>query len=337
MRIFVVEKPTTARELAPHLATKWPEEEMMFLSIATVNLVNFTSPRALPYQDYPLITDAFYKPNLKRWGVRDNEGCFVIGYSQCAGKLGERMNLTIDDVTELLAKADSIVCATDWDASGMWGFDFLLAQCCPQRHLLEHQVLKLDGGYDAKSIKRCINSPLSTRDESYLKLLNAGKVKRYFDYNFNTNSLVIFGKLYRELTGSKKSVFISKYMLQAFLYFVEQGSIKHFKAALILQQWKGTGKYSPNDSAHTHGMGTPASRGSMLKNLTDLGLLKQDEHQLQLSELGTQFASALHKDCCDPDLPFRLDAWMCMPFEEAKTRIDSYLMRLFGKQKRYQN
>jgi hypothetical protein len=42
----------------------------------------------------------------------------------------------------------------------------------------------------------------------------------------------------------------------------------------------------------------------------------------------------LHKDCYDPDLPFRLHEWCMLPSEIAIPKINQYINRLFGKQKK---
>jgi hypothetical protein len=56
---------------------------------------------------------------------------------------------------------------------------------------------------------------------------------------------------------------------------------------------------------------------------------------VSLSENGRKFLQALHPDCQDFDLPFRLQEWQKLPSEEARKKIDKYLLTWFGRQKRF--
>ena len=87
---------------------------------------------------------------------------------------------------------------------------------------------------------------------------------------------------------------------------------------------------------HLFGMGSAASRQNIHACLTELGLTNQSEKgMLSITPLGTAFVAALHPDCRDFDLPFRLDAWMSMGVEVAEPAIERYLKTFFGKQLRF--
>lgn len=332
MRVIIVESPAKARFLFESFRKHWSDEKLFFVAIASVNIVRASSPRSLPYSSYPRVSDPSFKPNLYRWNTKSGQGCFAMGLEAQGDQLLPAVEMTEACVRGILAGAHTIVCTVEWDASGVWAFDYLMKEYCPNKSGLEHPVF----AYKGSSIACDLEQMGSTFDQAYSELLNAGLVKRYFEYNFNTNSLVIFGSLYRKLSLTAEPAFLSKYMVQVLLFLGQKGQMHFRDLELYMSKWCGTGKYDKHACTHSHGMGTPASRQMIISNLVDLGLVLKDENYLlQMSELGRRFVDQLHKDCLDPDLPFRIDAWMCKPFSDSKPLMDSYLRRFFGKQKRF--
>lgn len=195
-----------------------------------------------------------------------------------------------------------------------------------------------------------VNKAFKEKDLFYKKLpyeINEGKVFHYFTYNFNVNSLAIFGAALEKI--GIENMMMSKNML-LLLYWMRENPFPLSEGRLIAEgmyKWKGTGKYAFDKSLK---LGNPASRAQIIENLKKVGLIEafkktgyrsySSENQLvtydvyYLSPQGHEFLKLLHKDCNDADLPFRLRDWKNQDFDTVKPKIDRYLKTFFGKQKR---
>jgi DNA topoisomerase IA len=333
MRLIIVEKPSCIRLLASSAQETWPHDELIFLSAITITLTLPILPRGLAYSAYPMIAEPAFKPNADRL-----EGAFCCSYRADATGIHEPTRLTVEQTCYLINRADNVVCMPDYDYRGVWGVDQLLEMFRQDLCKEELDVIRLVGGYTEKHCNFAVQNLIKPSAPSYQTLLNAGRVKSYFDYNFALNSLPIFGNLYRSLLKESAPVFISKYAIQFIIYLSEnEGLSEHvFNGRLYGNKWKGSGQYNSQEVTYLDGIGSPASRFEIQKQLIKLGLIVHRDRNLYLTENGLQFVARLHKDTKDYDLPFRLDQWMKMPFDEVKEKIDTYLKTFFGKQKRYQ-
>ena len=119
-------------------------------------------------------------------------------------------------------------------------------------------------------------------------------------------------------------------MLQL-LYYVrnqQQKNINYSCGKLIPEmiKWKGTGKYNFNTS-----IGNAASFSAILENLILLKLLIVNDKNVYITDKGIAFLEYLPKDCMDYDLPFRIELWSQLPFEDSKIKIDNYLTQYYKK------
>jgi hypothetical protein len=342
MRLIIAENIMMAKKIAPFTAERWPGEDIMIMASMPYILNKYSYPRGLAYSDYPLLGNPSYKKTEDRF----DDGTFGRGV-RVSGQFISNFAIAFKSACNLMQTAEHLVFAGDWDHAGVWGMERLLDLLAPERDKTDFDVTVFNGGLDEDSIRRVLSNLRRPDDERYMALANAAKVKRYFDYNFNVNSLAILGNLYRDVTGTNAPVLITKNMVQILIHAVSNVAvaISGRSNSLNLSRWKGTGKYDPDAFEKydwwLEGLGSAASRPALLAQMKELGLLEPvggDERPnvYLTTELGRTFEGRLHKDCTDQDLPFRLNLWMEKPFEEAKLSIDQYLLTFFRKQKRYQ-
>lgn len=336
MRLIIVEKPAVARALAKAAKATWPDDELIILSAVTITMVSFILPRGLAYSSYPMTTEPQCKPDPERWHEPHFEFCWANEVIDTG--LAPTIRLTIEATSDLINRADHIVCAPDWDYSGVWGIEQVFKLFRPNLIDQDLPVISNIWPLDGEAIAQRFSNMKTTKLLEYQTLKNAGRIKFYFDYNYALNSLPVLGNLYRDVFETDQPVFISKYALQTLFYVNEQGekSINRIECDMAGHHWMGTGKYQVDSYRHLDGIGSPASRLCITRQLISLGLCKLTEAKISVTEKGLEFIARLHEDTRDSDLPFRLDLWMEMPFEEAKSKIDTYLKTFFGKQKRYQ-
>jgi hypothetical protein len=342
MRLIITEKPYLFDVLVPMAVERWPGEEIIMICSMPYWLNVYSYPRGLGYNEYPLLGEPAYKKPTARF----EDGSFTRAVIVTGGKAMHRYRMSFEQARMEMLRADSLVFAGDWDHAGVWGMEQMLELLMPGCDQPMFDVIILDSGQDQATIRRALNDLRTPADPRYQALKNSARLKRYFDYNFNVNSLAILGNLYRAVTDTNQPVLLTKNMVQILLHAAKTGEISEYGRENSISDWKGTGKYTWQDRGGAEhwldGIGSAASRHEIVKQMSNLGLLVQKEgsrfaHCHSITQLGSKLASRIHKDCADPDLPFRLHHWMSRPFAEAKVSIDAYLMSFFRKQKRLQD
>lgn len=336
MRLIIVEKPSIARALAKAAKATWPDDELIILSAVTITMVSFILPRGLAYSSYPMTSEPQCKPDPERWHEPHFEFCWANTVTDTG--LAPTIRLTVEATSDLINRADHIVCAPDWDYSGVWGIEQVFKLFRPALIDQELPVITKIWPMDEDAIAQRLANLETTKLPEYQTLKNAGRIKFYFDYNYALNCLPVLGNLYRDVFNTDQPVFISKYALQTLFYVNEQGekSRNRIECNMAGHHWIGTGKYKTDSYRYLDGIGSPASRWDITRQLVSLGLCSHTDSILGVTDKGREFIARLHADARDFDLPFRLDHWMSMQFEEAKVKIDTYLKTFFGKQKRFQ-
>lgn len=316
--VFMVEKPDVATHLAPYLRAKFKDAKIYTLSLLSViGTFDFDFPRGLTFRDIPYLREP-------KWKYPSNREFKPVQEILADGIV--RLDLSPKDVLEI---ADKIVFVTDPDPASTLGFHLMISE------FLGHERTKDE--YDAiilislapSDLERAVNNPHSTKDDWYKRLLKIGTAKKYFDYNYNTNSLVIFGELLRGLGVDTNQYILSKYSLQV-LYDLKMRGPKNYHAYyLLMGQWVGTGKYPLTK------IGSIESRHAILEGLIQNNLVsRDDQQQISITNTGSRFLSLLHPDCHDADLPLRIEKWIT-DWDSSREKIERYLNTFFGKQKRF--
>ncbi|MDU8350964.1 hypothetical protein RYA05_03535 [Pseudomonas syringae pv. actinidiae] len=331
MRVIIVEKPFSAEMLLPIASKFWPGEPIALVAIHfAVFTHSFSFPSRTSYRKLPAVVEPEY--NTEKWFLQYDGKASIRVYTGYDGVEIKRENFNnSESLRAFLLNATSVSFACDWDSTGALIFDQSIVSFLPEFAGTAMPAIKIMSPSDDHIHKALLN-PISTDHPVFQAMLNAAKIKRYFEYNFHLNGNVILGDLYRHLSGRSGMVAISKYMLLMLFHIQQVGFIKEHLVYHVMEKWKG----KDNSNGKTSPMGSPASRRSIVQNSLELGLLCIEEGLYRPTPLGTEFLNSLHKDCYDPYLPQRIEGWQALSYETAKPLMDTYLKTFFKKQKRFQ-
>jgi hypothetical protein len=321
--LIVAEKPAIARAIAPFAKKQWPDAHITFVHAVPYGNIKFSYPRGLKSQDFPYLAEP--KDCLQSWG---DWSCKPVVY----GAIG--LFVPTEMREELFTSADIIVSACDPDPTGASAFAVLLEQVFGDDRFLACPALSLYG-LDNESIVRAF-ARMAPFGELCARSLEAGRLKRYFDWNWNVNSLAILGETQRRAGVPADAPPLSKYALQLLYGLRNQQPMTDGKVISLMQRWPG--RYQVPLGEWRAQLGSAASRSPILDNLVSAGHLARTEvdgkQGVLVSARGRTLLELLHPDCEDPDLPFRLHAW-CEKGAASKPAIDGYIKTFFGKQTRF--
>ncbi|MBB4861190.1 hypothetical protein HNP46_000001 [Pseudomonas nitritireducens] len=343
MILIVSDKWYCSTQIASALVDVLAGEEVLYLAGLARFSLSPSYPRNLKYASFPILLEPEYavRPTLDQ----DGPEAYMRLHRCVEGKTTSLPPCDRNAVSELLARAEKVILAPDQNIINAWAVWKLVTTLGGAD--IEEKLFIVEGllFYPPELIRDRFANMFQSGSTGYERQISPGKIKRFFDYNFDINSSAVLGKLYQSVCGRHPQHNMSKYMLQALYWLQEQEWVETEDVDQRLQQWPGTGRHAPSEFWMLHGLGSVLSRRRMMTQLFEVGLVEIRrenpivEHSLlgyTISEKGSAYLGRLHKDCRDPDLPYRLEAWMGLPEEEAKAKISSYLRRFFGQQKRKQ-
>lgn len=328
--IIVAEKPAISQAIAPFARKHWPDADIGFVHISFHHL-KFRYPHTLRWADFPHVSEP------------QNAVAALGGWKSPFIRLTAEGIRVLPEIAPAadLRRADLVVCACDPDHTGAISFEVAVdylrgageAAACP--------TLKI-ATWDNDAIEAAF-AAIAPFSAAHGARLEYGRTKRYFDWNWNVNSLSVLGEAQRRAgvysnpkTGG--APLLSKYALQLLFGLQGRPPMSEGDTMLLMQKWPGTGRYHALQGDWLQQLGSPASRAPILDNLFYAGLLERvstpGQQGIQVSERGRALLELLHPDCEDLDLPFRLHAW-CEQGASAKPAIDRYIKTFFGKQLRY--
>lgn len=326
MKICIVaEKPSITRAIAPFARKHWPSDDITFIHVVPYLNIRFRYPHALKWADYPHVSEP--QNTVAPLALAPAPMRFMPDGLMLEG-------LRPEDALPHLRRADLIVCACDPDHTGAVSFDVAMdcllgaerASMCPSLRI---------SALDDASVEAAF-AGMAPFGEVLAASAEYGRVKRYFDWNFNVNSYAVLGAAQRR--AGVPDVPLSKYALQLLYGLRNRPPMTDGLVINLMQKWAGTGRYLARAGAAGLRFGSAASRLRILDNLLEAGLVARTEvdgkHAVQVSARGQALMNLLHPDCEDPDLPFRLHAW-CEAGAASKPAIDRYIKTFFGKQKRF--
>lgn len=322
--VVLAEKPAFAHRFAPHLRNHWPHAAIVLLHTCSLGPMRFRYPRGLAWADYPTLAEPSYS-------LAADHAWTPLQIAP-DGAVAPLPAWSGPECLRALREADDVVYLCDPDPTGAMAFYLTVEAVRGAGEGGRDWPAFALQAWDERSLAETARQP--KRFASHLQpLIQAGLVKRYFDFNFNVNALAIFGRVLRDggVDTRTVTVALSKYGLQA-LYDLRRQAQPLPADALLWRwaRWPGTGKYP----SAPRGLGSAMSRGLLLEQLQAAGLIGPDP-QLALGAAGVALLARLHPDCEDPDLPFRLDAWQRAGLAAAQPAMDRYLRTVFGKQKRF--
>jgi hypothetical protein len=339
MKVVITEKHMVSKALCQAYEENNSDERITFICTYGITSFKYVYPKNMKWSDYPALQTPKYTPTTNSPFIRIDPNQFTYGLEYNGReKTVKTVRLTLDECRHLISTAKEIVFACDFDIRGVASFEQFINEFSPNRRGEAFEAHFLFN-YQMTELRRKIASPDNTSHPAYQKLLNASMVKRYFEFNFDINSVAIFGKTYAAVNGNSIDQYISKYQLQLLFWLRNNNGISWAKLiSFMATKWKGTGKYNPDDYDmwHANILGSASSHADIISCLIEKRLIERSIHEvISITNLGISFLDAVHKDCEDSDLPFRINLWTKEPFEEAKIKIDRYLNRFFSKQKRF--
>lgn len=323
--LIVTDKPFVSRNLAGAARRRWPTEKVTFVHLAYFSNVKFAYPRGNALADYPQVSTPRYK--LTDWASWVQPPLVL----QLDGSLQPAQMST-----QIFNDAETLMLVAG-DESSAHRFKTLITSVLGPIALedcLGVSLVKLPKQFSESDLDQAFDTPAPFEDVFSDELL-AQDVRQYFDWNWNINAAAILGAIARSIGVPDTAPRVSKYGLQ--LLFALQSSPPLPEGAIVekMYAWKGSGRYKP--SKDLQGLfGSPTSRGAILHQMLEAGFITADSpSKYRLSTQGHAFLNALHPDCADADLPFRLKAWSQEGLVCAGPKIDRYIHTFFGKAKRF--
>jgi hypothetical protein len=363
MRVIFNESHRLAEALFPLACEQWPDEDIAMVVMCFPYFASkFDFPRTLRYQDLPQVRDPAYK--LRRETIDPLSDSFLEPFSdsflvttRIDGVKRPDVSYGLQELLLLCGQARSAVFANCLFYQPVQTFELFVSNFMPHLVGATHKIIDprpWEKGSLAKQWGLDYALGRTSQDADYQGFLSQAQVKRYFDYNFHLNGNVVFGDLYRKLSGSTAPIHMSKNMVLVLYLLRKLGTVERWGFEHIMCNWRGWKR-----EGEVSEIGTIPSRQTLVPNLVQLGLVKteslassvetvsldesdarvtantRDYHSL--TNLGLRFCEGLHKDCYDPFLPQRLEQWQASSLAEAKPQIDRYLKTYFGKQIRFQS
>ncbi|KVP75216.1 hypothetical protein WJ96_05515 [Burkholderia ubonensis] len=323
--LIVAEMPSITRCIAPFARRHWPGACITFVHAVPYGNLKFSYPRGLKLDEFPYLSEP--RDRLAAW----DEWACPPAILSADGTLSP-----VAMSADLFTPADVIVAACGSDHTGAVAFDVLMRQVYGDDRAKDCPTLTLCSVDDASIEKGFAN--LQPFGEVSARHLEYGRVKRYFDWNWNVNSLAILGEAQRRAGVPADAPPLSKYALQLLYGLRNHRPMTEGRVASLMQHWLGTGRYKTGPGEWRPRLGSSASTLQIMDNLVAAGLLVRGivagRSHLGLSGHGRTLLNLLHPDCEDADLPFRLNAW-CEQGLASKPVVDRYINTFFGKQKSF--
>lgn len=331
MIVLISEKPSATRAMASAAVQQWPGHEIYALHTLFIGTTSFRYPRGLAWHDYPSLHEPQFKLRTDaQWLIYRIDEKLGVGSVDVSGeKSGESI------ARNLLHAADEVVFACEPNTSAVISYHRFLSCLMSQEFSLRERLAITLTSYMEEDIAKSFRGMGTTASPTFQSILSYGLTKQYFDFNFNVNSHAILTQALSAIVQQPPVVPISKYGLQTLYFLRSVGDMSEGALLQSMSNWKGTGRYPKgNDRVE---LGSPASRVQIIRDLSANHFLQPsgDARKVSLSGEGMLLLQALHPDCEDADLPFRLDQWCREGLEESRPKIDRYLRTFFRKQKRF--
>ncbi|MFK4705607.1 hypothetical protein ABIC83_002446 [Roseateles asaccharophilus] len=325
--VFVTEKMSASRVLAPLVKAHWPEADITFVQLIPFANIRLSYPRGVKLRDLPRIGEAQVK--LAEWGEWLLPPWKLVG--------DDWVQIAMDP--KIITSADEIIYACDPDHTGALAFDTFMREVFGDDRAAQCPALMLSS-YAEEDIRRAMPR-MEPFGQAATDLLKFGRTKRHFDWNWNLHSMIVFGEAMRLAGCPTDAPPLSKFALQLLYALRDDKPLFESGILKLMQDWPGTGKYAPGAGRQVR-LGTPTSAMQILRNLEDAQLIERmqvDDSQpwvgmCRISPKGLAFLGLLHPGCRDADLPYRLDAW-CAQGEAAKPAMDRYIRTVFGRQMKF--
>lgn len=313
--VLITDRIRLAEVLAPFAAKRWPGRSIHIIC-TFMGLYEFRYPRGLGFKDFPYVGEP-------AWKVRDSS--YHLARAVTEGVLDRTVHF---NPFEVLRAAGEILFFCWPDARWLNAYEVLLTEILGPESAAQERPAMFTEAWDDASIARAFETPSTTHLPKFRELSNSGWAKRFFDFNFNVNSLTIFSECLRRVGVDTEIFSMSKYSLQLLYWLRGRPPIHEVRLIKTMYKWRGTGRYPECE------MGSAASMTRIILDLAGMGLLAYEGLELTLSAKGAEFLDLLHPDCEDSDLPARIAVWQ-KDWPQSKDNMIRYIRTFFGKQTRF--
>ncbi|WP_394772949.1 hypothetical protein [Flavobacterium sp.] len=304
--------------IQPHLLNRWPGFNIFVFRVIPKYRFVFNYDNNLHPAFFPCIKDPVYKPDIKK------------KYGMVLHITNESIKVKRYNAIAILKNANTISYLGHLWYSSIINYNILLNEYLDV-HAANERLVIVPEIFTDQGIEYALYNSVTTKDPKFSKLQNAGMAKRFFDFNYNFNSLHFFNICLRKTRVTKKDYSVSKYSLQLLYELRERRPMTAGKAILMMQDWKGSGTYLPS----IFGIGNPDSVDSIICGLLDSGLLKKNKNErLIVSKTGNSFLDMLDPGCRDIDLPGKLQVWQ-ENWPHSQQEIEIYITNYFNNQKTF--
>lgn len=312
--ILVIVIPTTYFDLFKvEVQKKWSSHSIYFLVNHGVSF-GFDYPENIKSLSFPYISELSWKT------------CQDVGF---VWHLKNEQVVKTDYANSfILKKAEKIVyMCTSISISTAIAFETLINQNFKENRE-KFYLLYNSEGMSQQDIQFALKNTDTTDHYLFQDGLRRDMAKRFFEYNFNFNSCIIFRSALRKAGVLNDEFVFTKFVLSLFSALEGRSNFSTYQIVDMMNYWKGTGLYPEAFSPYI---------GTMIDNLHNCGLIKdngngtgEDKHY-DFTEEGKRLFELIHPDCKDIDIPCRLLLWQ-ENWPESKTEMVEYLITFFKKQ-----
>lgn len=317
--VIFSDKPALSRNMAPALATLYDPATTLVVHLMLAGPGRFAYRRGVALSEYPLISTPAYRLDPEHAWLATPLHALLSGTrapvdnSAAVAAVRDATNLVFAGAPcgpSALGFKIALELIRGQDNNGTDHLAHILVDLCPD------------------SIASCVAHPGTVGDLAGLAART--EVKRYFEWNWNSNALVVLGRVLRAVPGVAPDAVVSKFGLQLLYWSREAGPVSDGAMVWQMNRWVGTGKHA---SAH---LGSCTSYGTIIEQLQTAQLLSAGR-RIALTQAGERFLSQLHPGCQDADLPARLEAWQVEGLDAAHGPIDRYIRTVFGRQLKFKS
>lgn len=324
--VVVVEKPFVAKNVVAGFQALNPQSTFVFVTVWPIGLLQPALPRGLRWEDFPHIDGRYEFPDVPRSDRLSSSNLLEPDGEN--GLTRRALSPPWNEACLALQQADQVVVVWSPNSSLAHADAFLRFA---RGKGLQRGETRLLTSFCTEAQKQLHSAPDAATEQRIEALVEAGRVRQYFNHQFTLNSLAILSKALQPRTG-----WVSKYQLQLLLHLAEQPPMTQGRCLVQMNRWAGTGRYP----SQGEGLGSAISQVAILEQLIEKGWWSstdpsQPKALWALTRLGQEAVAKIHPKCKDTDLPFRLTAWSQQGLVASRPAMDRYLRTFFGRQKRY--
>lgn len=346
--VILAEKPSLAEAILRLIAANNPDPSREYHGAGVPPFCvlgrSFRFPRGLAYRDFPTICEPMYHSIGEDGSGLDfvgHDGTFHKGpycWKKIVGGTVVPQRRNDFDYIPILKDADRVQLCFDSECTSQHGsikvYDYV-------RSLNETAVVTWHTITDMRDagLWRNLTTPIEVA--AVRKASVPSEIKRFFDYNYLNNRNVILRRTFDHIGLPSDARLPSKLGIPLLYWLAElpNGTAERSSdLRKVMRHWPGTGRYAGKAAkidSYQHQFSNIASESAIVTDLAYGGLVAQTRETVAITDAGRRFLEALHPDCRDLDLPYRIREWQSQDIEVAKPKIAKYLNTWFGKQKRF--